>query len=340
MKRPLAPILPLCIEFHLPEIRGHSISKMAEPKGFSLHVLRESLIKCRGDSAASRGRIKRLKQEITDVNDRITEQEKQNAASSTEVNKMRQNKVDLIQEIAEKSTILDQIYASNTNFVKDAILIPADNGIEASRNMVVALEDMKEAAYKLQVMLRRENPEKEDKGTNIDLPYLPRDDGHRDLEDDVLSAQIELFDLQQQLREVKDIARGQRPKPNSLFVSMTRSEWEARLEKKQRLQTEIAETLSKISEIENAVRAEEEARKQAELAAAGDVQAGQSGALESVMAQMDTDDVSPTNSRVVVQQVEQLDEIGNGDRSNEVAMVEDDDDGPAYVPYYTSYNPE
>lgn len=167
------------------------VPKTIEPKGISLAALRESLLKCKGDSAASRDRIKRLRTEINEVSARIAEHDQENESISSEINQMRLSRDDLQKQIEERTQQLDDIIAQNKNFVKDKVVTPADEGITAAREAIAVFEEMKHAGFKLQRLLRRENPEKADASTNIDLPYDAKPDVNSDLFPEVGSCCIE-----------------------------------------------------------------------------------------------------------------------------------------------------
>ena len=237
---------------------------MADVKGFSLNVLRESLLKCRGDSSATRARIKRLKQEVTEVMSRITEQDRQNNGISNEINKMKVSRQDLLKQIDDRTQQLDDITSKNSNFVKDKVLVPADEGIEAAKTAIGVFEEMKDAGMMLQRMLRRENPDKTEASTNVNLPYTHKYDEEADLFYEVLKSEELLFALQKELREVKDIARGGKIKKGSPYASITKSEWDAKLDNILRLEDEAKELekeLEALEEDEKRRETEDEARR-------------------------------------------------------------------------------
>lgn len=285
---------------------------MGEPtKGFSLAVLRESLFKCRGDSTATKNRIKRLKAELVEVNDRVSEQQRQNDAVQAEVTKMKVSKATLLTQIEERTAKLDKLTSQNTNFVKDKVLQPADDGISAAKDAIQAFEEIKTAGFKLQVLLQRENPEKESKETYIDLPYeKPTDSEAELLFSKVLEREEKLFTLQKELREAQDISRGGRPK-SSAFASITRTEWEKRVSEIDKIRQETAEAQAELDRIEA-----EEAQKAAQTeGGAGDN--GHVEAMETEAAANDVDELLPESGRPSVEPVA-IPESFSGNEGDEV----------------------
>jgi len=79
-----------------------------------------------------------------------------------------------------------------------------------------------------------------------------------------LQAEENLFSLQQDLREVKDIARGAKAKKSSKFANITKAEWQGKVDNILRLEEEAKELEAEIKQVEEAQRqkeAEEEAKR-------------------------------------------------------------------------------
>src|SRR2546426_547233 len=86
---------------------------------FSLGVLKESLLKCKSDSSATRGRIKRIDIEIDEVVKRTAEQNAQNEQTKIDVEDMKKRRDELTDDISQTNTYLDHLTKTNCDFIKE-----------------------------------------------------------------------------------------------------------------------------------------------------------------------------------------------------------------------------
>ena len=205
---------------------------MSEPKGFSLSVLRESLLKAKGDSSASRSRIRRLKSELIEVDSRIKDQIRQNGTLKGEVNEMKSRSENLTSDIKNKNSTLDNFMTSNCEFVKQKVVEPAEQGIAFAKDTIDCFNEIIASSYKLNMLFKRQNPEVSEAATQIDLAfptYNPKDEESKTLEAEVLRLELELFKKQEMSREAKSIARGNRSN-KGYFANISRTEWESKVD--------------------------------------------------------------------------------------------------------------
>lgn len=225
---------------------------MSEPKGFSLSVLRESLLKAKSDSCASRSRIRRLKSELIEVDNRIKDQIRQNGLLKSEVNEMKLRSENLISDIKNKNSTLDNFMTSNCDFVKQKVVEPAEEGINFAKETIECFNEIIASSYKLNMLFKRQNPEVAEASTQIDLPFpihTPKDEESRQFEAEVLRLELELFKKQEMLREAKSIARGNRSNKGH-FANVSKSEWESKVEVIAKLMQEESDLDAELSRIE------------------------------------------------------------------------------------------
>lgn len=228
---------------------------MSEPKGFSLSVLRESLLKAKGDSSASRSRIRRLKNELLEVDNRIKDQIRQNGTLSGEVNEMKSRTENLSSDIKNKNSTLDNFMTSNCEFVKQKVVEPAEQGIAFAKETIDCFNEIIASSYKLNMLFKRQNPEVSEASTQIDLAfpmYTPKDEESRNLEAEVLRSELELFKKQEMLREAKSIARGNKSN-KGYFANVARSEWESKVDAISKLLQEESDLEAELLKIEEEI---------------------------------------------------------------------------------------
>lgn len=225
---------------------------MSEPKGFSLSVLRESLLKAKSDSCASRSRIRRLKRELVEVDSRIKDQIRQNGVLKGEVNEMKSRSDNLVSDMKNKNSTLDNFMRSNCEFVKQKVVEPAEQGIDFAKETIQCFNEIIASSYKLNMLFKRQNPEVAEASTQIDLPFpvhLPKDEESKQFETEVLRLELELFKKQEMLREAKSIARGNRSN-KGYFANVSKPEWESKVEVIAKLMQEESDLDSELSRIE------------------------------------------------------------------------------------------
>lgn len=225
---------------------------MSEPKGFSLSVLRESLLKAKGDSSASRSRIRRLKNELIEVDNRIKDQVRQNGTLNGEVSEMKSRTENLSSDIKNKNNTLDNFMISNCEFVKQKVVEPAEQGIAFAKDTIECFNEIIASSYKLNMLFKRQNPEVSEASTQIDLAFPmhnPKDEESRQLEAEVLRLELELFKKQEMLREAKSIARGNKSN-KGYFANVARSEWESKVDVISKLLQEESELEVELQKIE------------------------------------------------------------------------------------------
>lgn len=225
---------------------------MSEPKGFSLSVLRESLLKAKGDSTASRSRIRRLKSELIEVDNRIKDQIRQNGTLHGEVNEMKSRTENLFTDIKNKNSTLDNFMTSNCEFVKQKVVEPAEQGISFARDTIECFNEIIASSYKLNMLFKRQNPEVSEASTQIDLAFQlhsPKDEESKQLEAEVLRLELELFKKQEMLREAKSIARGNKSN-KGYFANVSKAEWESKVEVISKLLQEESDLEAELLKIE------------------------------------------------------------------------------------------
>jgi hypothetical protein len=246
--------------------------------------------------------------------------------------------MNLLSQIESQAKELDEITSKNTDFVKEKVVGPADEGIEACKKAIEAFEDIKGAGFKLQLLLRRENPEKDEKGTDVNWPLnIPKQSLDAGGQSDVLQAQNKLFAKQKELREARDISRGSRPKSNSVFASITRSDWQKKLDDIEKLRKEAADLQEELDKLD------EDERLASITGGSGSGDNATDDMVARALSNLDGDDTMETTTYVVPSQrqvvVEHVATFPDDDYVARVqataAPIEDDDDTP-YQSVYAS----
>lgn len=228
---------------------------MSEPKGFSLSVLRESLLKAKSDSSASRSRIRRLKSELIEVDNRIKDQIRQNSSLNGEVSEMKSRTENLSSDIKNKNNTLDDFMVSNCEFVKQKVVEPAEKGIACAKDTIESFNEIIASSYKLNMLFKRQNPEVSETSTQIDLAfpmYSPKDEESKQLDAEVLRLELELFKKQEMLREAKSIARGNKSN-RGYFANVARAEWESKVDVISKLLQEESDLEAELQKIEDEI---------------------------------------------------------------------------------------
>lgn len=259
-----------------------------ESKGFTLGVLRESLLKCKSDQSSTRGRIKRMASEIDEVESRIKEQNNANSNLKSELVSMKKRRDDLNEDILKTNQYLDTLTKTNCDFIKEKVVNPAEDGIVVARESIECFREIIDSSYKLNMLFKREHPEKADAGTQVNWSFpakKPTDDRDKGLLADVIRLQKELFRKQDVLRDAKSIARGNKSTKGN-FVTMSKSDWDEKERLVQRLRQEEEDLLKELDLLENPDKR-------------SDIQINEDG---SVSVAMDTEDAGGDHPAVVVVQ--------------------------------------
>lgn len=226
-----------------------------EPKGFSLSVLRESLLKAQSDSSVARRRIRRLRSEVVEVDKRIKDQSRQNTSLRNEVTEMKNRAESLQADIKGKNAQLDQLTAANCEFVKVKVVEPAEQGIAFANETIECFNEIIASSYKLNLLFKRENPEKTDAQTQLDLPfplYSDLSEEDQNQADEVLRLQNEIFKKQEVIREAKNIARGNKSS-SRMFASIGKLEWDEKVAAIHKLEEEEKQLELEIQNLENEI---------------------------------------------------------------------------------------
>lgn len=226
---------------------------MSESKGFTLGVLRESLLKCKSDQSSTRGRIKRMTSEIDEVVKRIEEQNNANTNLKSELTSMKKRRDDLNDDILKTNQYLDNLTKTNCDFIKEKVVNPAEDGIVVAKESIECFREIIDSSYKLNVLFKREHPEKSNASTQVDWPFpnkKPTDEQDKALLSEVLRLQKELFRKQEVLRDAKSIARGNKSSKGN-FVTMSRGDWDEKVRHVQRLRQEEQDLEKELNDLEN-----------------------------------------------------------------------------------------
>ena len=221
-------------------------------KGFTLSLLKESLLKCKSDSTATRERIKRCLTEMKEVTQRIVDQGQHNVHLTNEVESMKKRRDELNEDITSTNQYLDHLTKTNCDFIKEKVVNPAEEGINVAKESIDCFREIIDSSYKLNMLFKRAHPEKKDAEQQINLPYKVTEDSEEEqkLMEETLALEKELFKRQDILRDAKSIARGNKS-TKGYFISLTRSEWEERKTLVDRLLQEEAELERELAALES-----------------------------------------------------------------------------------------
>jgi len=220
---------------------------------FSLGVLKESLLKCKSDSSATRGRIKRIGIEIDEVVKRTAEQNAQNEQTKIDVEGMKKRRDELTDDISQTNTYLDHLTKTNCDFIKEKVVNPAKEGIQVAKESIDCFREIIESSYKLNMLFKRAHPEKRNAETQINRPYkteVSEDDDVKEALEETFKLEKEFFKQQDVLREVRGVARGNKSN-KGYFISLSRSEWEEKKNLVDRLIEEENDLKRELAALEN-----------------------------------------------------------------------------------------
>jgi chromosome segregation ATPase len=321
-----------------------------------LQALRETLLKFKNDSAASSGRINRLKSQIEELDSSIKTQTAVNTEVSSELEKVKITRKTLLDQIEEKTKKLEE----KSSMIADKVVKPADDGILSARRAIDAFEEMKVVGHKLQLLLSQVNPGQDDKEVNTCLsdetttPFHA-EKGHLDVRAELLETQMRLMALMKEYRETNDTQKGTRPKSNPIFENISQREWEGKLDSIAKMQQRQVRLRAELDQIE-----EEKLRPQVTnlqpvqpemngvvvngnglVNGNGDMHANANFAMGTEQTQKPAFD-EPSSGRVIAQPVEQLpqsEEMGGDFSASFVSAADiDEDDETPYVSVYANTN--
>ena len=227
-------------------------------KGFTLGVLRESLLKCKQDSGSTRGRIRRMATEVTEVDKRIHEQSNSNVNLKAELGSMKKRRDDLNDDILKTNKYLDNLTKANCDFIKEKVVVPAEHGINVAKESIDCFREIIDSSYKLNMLFRREHPEKGEASTQINRPFPSRppvNETERQLLKEVVKLERELYKKQEQMRDAKSIARGNKSNRGN-FVSFNRADLDEKRHMLQRLKEEEEELERELDLLEHPDKAQ------------------------------------------------------------------------------------
>ena len=216
---------------------------MEDVKGFTLGVLRESLLKCKTDSTSTRARLRRMTAELEEVQQRIKDQASFNGNLKAELASMRKRRDDLQEDITKTNKYLDNLTSANRDYVKEKVVTPAEEGITVAKESIDCFREIIDSSYRLNMLFRREYPAKEEVGTQVNWPFpatKPTQSEDCEVLARVHKLERELFKKQELHREVKAIARGNKA-AKGIFMSIDKSDWNERLAHIKALKEEEAE---------------------------------------------------------------------------------------------------
>lgn len=313
----------------------------------SLHSLRETLVKFKNDSTASRGRIKRLQSQIEELDGSIATQTKVNDGVAAEVDKLKVIRQTLLEQIDGKTKKLEE----KSSFIADKVVKPADDGIGAAKRAIEAFEEMKGVGVKLQLLLSQVNPGMEDKDTNTEVRPVTHSskNGGDDVRADLLATEERLLALTKEYQEAKDVSKGSRPKGNTLFEPISYSEWERKLDSIAKVRQRQVRLLAELDQIEEEKLRPMVTKLQPVAVEPNDLDAGGDILANAIFSAMDTTEQDnmhdldvPSAGRVVVRPVEDLpvqpEDMGADYTSSFVsaASIDDEDDETPYVSVYAT----
>ena len=264
---------------------------MSDSKGFTLGVLRESLLKCKSDSGSTRSRIKRMTSEIDEVTNRIVDQNNANTQLKSEIVSMKKRRDDLNEDILKTNRYLDNLTKTNCDFIKEKVVNPAEDGIVVARESIECFREIIDSSYKLNMLFKREHPEKTDAGTQVNWSFpnkKPAEEADRALLVEVMKLQKELYKKQDVLRDARSIARGNKTNKGN-FINISKSDWDEKVNMVERLKQEEADLVKELDLLENPDKR------------VPDLQINPDGSI-SVPVQMDTDEAGGDGPAVVVVQ--------------------------------------